>query len=138
MLRISGCVHQRLHFTKRRALFFVSGVLEHLHFRTLFPGSLAEEQRALATLGRTYYVYSQSVLEREGNSPARVDELLVRAGHHYLQALDTCDKLTGDLSDREMLEMRSRLYLNLGLVYEDKGNLTSAREFMKKALGVVK
>ncbi len=34
--------------------------------------------------------------------------------------------------------MRSRLYLNLGLVYETQGNLGRARQFMEKALGTVK
>lgn len=34
--------------------------------------------------------------------------------------------------------MRSRLYLNLGLVYETQGNLERAQQFMEKALSVVK
>ena len=34
--------------------------------------------------------------------------------------------------------MRSRLYLNLGLVYENKADLSSARKFMEKALSIVK
>ena len=105
---------------------------------TLLLGNLAEEQRALATLGRTYYVHSQSELEG-GDSPSRVaDKLLLRAEQHYLQALEACDGLTGELSDRELLEMRSRLYLNLGLVYEDQGDLTNARSFMNKALAIVR
>ena len=33
--------------------------------------------------------------------------------------------------------MRSRLYLNLGLVYEMQDDLTSARKFMEKALSIV-
>ena len=34
--------------------------------------------------------------------------------------------------------MRSRLYLNLGLVYENQADLSSARKFMEKALNIVK
>ena len=34
--------------------------------------------------------------------------------------------------------MRSRLYLNLGLVYEQSGDLHSARKFMGKALDISK
>ena len=49
-----------------------------------------------------------------------------------------CDKLIGELSDKELLEMRSRLYLNLGLVYEIKGDLKSGRKFMEKALDILK
>lgn len=105
---------------------------------TLHPsGNLAEEQRALATLGRTFYVHSQS--EQEAKRPReRVTELLLHAGEHYLRSLDVCDKLAGKLPDRELLAMRSRLYLNLGLVYENQEDLISARRFMEKALGIVK
>ena len=34
--------------------------------------------------------------------------------------------------------MRSRLYLNLGLVYQNNGDLHTARTFMEKALSIVK
>ena len=59
-------------------------------------GSLVEEQRALATLGRTYFVQSQSdqVDEEE------VGGLLLKAGSAYLQSLDVCDKLGGVTPDR--------------------------------------
>ena len=40
--------------------------------------------------------------------------------------------------DRELLEMRSRLYLNLGLVYQHNGDPHTARKFMEKALSIVK
>lgn len=42
------------------------------------------------------------------------------------------------LFNRELLEMRSRLYLNLGLVYQTNEDLQSARKFMEKALSIVK
>ena len=34
--------------------------------------------------------------------------------------------------------MKSRLYLNLGIVYEGQSDLSSARKFMEKALRIVK
>ena len=34
--------------------------------------------------------------------------------------------------------MRSRLYLNLGLVYENGGDLHSAKKFMEKALSIAR
>lgn len=34
--------------------------------------------------------------------------------------------------------MKSRLYLNLGIVYEGQSDLSSARKFMEKALHIVK
>ena len=39
---------------------------------------------------------------------------------------------------RELLEMRCRLYLNLGLVHENSGDLHSAKKFMEKALSISK
>jgi tetratricopeptide (TPR) repeat protein len=71
-------------------------------------------------------------------SKNRVMDLLLCAGDHYLKSLNVCDRLVGELSDRELLEMRSRLYLNLGLVYEDQGDIDSAKRFIEKALGVVR
>ena len=59
-------------------------------------GSLEEEQRALATLGRTYFVQSQS--DEVGEAETR--ELLVHAGNAYLRGLDVCDKLGGVVPDR--------------------------------------
>jgi len=114
----------------------------HTHTNThmcMCTGNLVEEQRALATLGRTSYIHSQSEEEqsRRDEEDGRVSELLVLAGTHYLQSLGVCDRLVGQLSDRELLEMRSRLYLNLGLVYEMKADYHSARMFMVKALGVL-
>ena len=55
-----------------------------------------------------------------------------------MDSLDVCDKLVGRVPDREILEMRSRLYLNLGLVYETQSDLKSARSSMEKALNIVK
>lgn len=69
----------------------------------------------------------------------RVNDLLLLAGQHYLRSLDVCDKLLEELPDRELLEMKSRLYLNLGLMYEiQEDKLLSAKTFMEKALGIVK
>ena len=102
---------------------------------SLFAGNLAEEQRALATLGRTYFVYSQSEEERGKPNAAN---LLLKAEKQYLESLDICDKLVSRVLDKELLEMRARLYLNLGLVYEDQSDLQAARNSMEKALGIAK
>lgn len=102
-------------------------------------GELAEEQRALATLGRTFYIHSQSEREKKrGGAGALARELLLMAGTHYLEGLEVCDRLAGQMSSRELLEMRSRLYINLGLVYESREDLRSARKFTEKALGILK
>ena len=108
-------------------------IYTHTHTQENLP----EEQRALATLGRTFFIQSEEEQSKRHEEEGRVSELLVMAGTHYLQSLEVCDRLVGQLSDRELLEMRSRLYLNLGLVYEMKTDYHSARMFMVKALGVL-
>ena len=91
-----------------------------------------EKQRALATLGRTSYLYSHSESEAK-------QTLLRQAVDYYLSSQEVCDRLTGtrELSDKELLEMRSRLYLNLGLVCENMEELCAAKDYMQKALGIV-
>lgn len=86
-------------------------------------------------------MHSQSKLDQRKRARGAVKDLLLKAGTYYLQALEVCDRLTmtGDLSDRELLMMRSRLYMNLGLVYEiQEEDLRSAREFTEKALRILK
>ena len=89
----------------------------------------------MATLGRTYFVYSQSEEER---GKQNATDLSLKAEKHYLGSLDVCDKLVSRIPDKELLEMRSRLYLNLGLVYESQSDLKSARQSMEKALNILK
>ena len=78
---------------------------------------------------------SQSELEHGGDEATR---LLRKASLAYRRSLDVCDKLIGQISDREVLEMKSRLYLNLGLVYETQSDIREARKFMEKALSIGK
>lgn len=89
----------------------------------------------MATLGRTYFVYSQS--EEEKGKPNTTD-LLNKAEKNYNDSLEVCNKLVSLVSDKEVLEMRSRLYLNLGLVYETRMELQSARSSMEKALNILR
>ena len=89
----------------------------------------------MATLGRTYFVYSQS--EEEKGKPNATD-LLIKAEKNYIDSLDVCNKLVSLVSDKEVLEMRSRLYMNLGLVYETRMELQSARLSMEKALKILR
>lgn len=59
-------------------------------------GHDVEEQRALATLGRTYLMQSE---EGEGEEE-RARESLLKAGTAFLKSLDVCDKLVGSVSER--------------------------------------
>ena len=61
------------------------------------PGDLVEEQRALATLGRTHLVqHSQAALEQAGGAP---QTLLASAGKEFLKSLDICDRLVGAIPE---------------------------------------
>ena len=80
-------------------------------------GDLAEEQRALATLGRTYFV--QSLSGEVGEEEAR--ELRLQAGNANLKSLDVCDKLGGVVPERWVTAVHSNelhVYLhNIALHY---------------------
>ena len=69
-----------------------------------------EVQRALATLGNTYYAQADA----EAPSPSR--GLLDKAEKKFLQALQACLELHGssDLNESEFMAMKCRLFLNLG------------------------
>ena len=63
-----------------------------------------------------------------------VAESLLKSQESYQKSLEICGLLIGTISDKEVLEMRARLYLNLGLVYEWKQNKQEAMKFVNKAL----
>lgn len=91
--------------------------------------NLVEEQRALATIGRTWFVHSD-----DSASSDELEECLLESQTAYLKSLAVCDKLREIVSEKELLEMRSRLYLNLGLTYENQKDSSRAKSFMEKAL----
>ena len=52
----------------------------------------------------------------------------------YLKSFSLANKLRDKVSSKEMLEMRARLCLNIGLVYEWRNQLDQAEVYMEKAL----
>lgn len=85
--------HQRLHLDLARSV-----------------NDAAEEQRALATIGRTYLFLFDSDQSRES---------LQHAEDAFKKSLAIVDeRLEGTVSSRELSEMRARLLLNLGCVYD--------------------
>ena len=90
-----------------------------------------EEQRAWATIGRTRFVQSGSCDET-----SEKERCLLKSQEAYLKSLSVCDKLGDLIIEKEIMEMRARLYLNLGLVYEWRNDLDKAERFMKDALTV--
>ncbi|KAL5256261.1 hypothetical protein ACHWQZ_G011473 [Mnemiopsis leidyi] len=91
---------------------------------------LLEQQRAHATLGRTYYTKLMSESDERV-----VAETRKKAGHCYISALKLTDVLRAKRlsTEKEIMEMKSRLHLNIGLLY-DKVNPDMSVKYLKRAL----
>ncbi|KAK7077238.1 hypothetical protein SK128_015394 [Halocaridina rubra] len=94
--------------------------------------SLVEEQRAHATIGRTHLQRSE-VFGVNGQTQDQMDAL-AESERSFLSSLSVCKSLEGSVDVREHSEMRCRLYLNLGLVLECRGNDKEARKLIGQAL----
>ena len=89
-------------------------------------GDKVEEQRAHATLGRTHYLWLIAT-EDEGHRKS--------AGEHYQAALKLTDTLRQErvLGDKEIVEMKASLHLNIGLLF-DKVKPDLSESFLKKVM----
>ncbi|XP_042356815.1 tonsoku-like protein [Plectropomus leopardus] len=86
----------------------------------------AEEQRALATIGRTYLFRYES--DQSKNS-------LEQAQDAFRQSLAIVDeRLEGTVPGREISEMKARLFLNLGLVCDHLGEPKRCSEFIRRSV----
>ncbi|XP_045919625.1 tonsoku-like protein [Micropterus dolomieu] len=86
----------------------------------------AEEQRALATIGRTYLFRYESDQSRSSLEQAE------DAFRKSLAIVD--DRLEGTVSGREISEMKARLFLNLGLVCDHLGEPKRCSEFIRRSV----
>uniref|UniRef100_A0A023EZT3 Putative ankyrin n=1 Tax=Triatoma infestans TaxID=30076 RepID=A0A023EZT3_TRIIF len=95
-----------------------------------------EQQRALATIGRTYFLQAESCTELQVSSK---DVSLTDAKKYFLQSLSICEQLDDEtVGMKQRMEMRLRLFLNLGLVLESQGQLEQAVEHLSKAIMISK
>ncbi|XP_037747752.1 tonsoku-like protein isoform X1 [Chelonia mydas] len=101
--------HQRQHLELARALS------DH-----------TEQQRAWATIGRTYMFVAES---------GQAGEALREAEQAFMKSLAILEeKLEGMVPQRELSEMRARLYLNLGLVYDSMKDQAKCNCYIKKSI----
>ncbi|XP_029443076.1 tonsoku-like protein [Rhinatrema bivittatum] len=85
-----------------------------------------EEQRALATIGRTYLYMHES---------SQADGTLEQAESAFLKSLAIVDdKLEGKVSSRELSEMRARLFLNLGFLSDSKKDPAKCSYYIRKSI----
>ncbi|XP_074754375.1 tonsoku-like protein [Athene noctua] len=90
-----------------------------------------EQQRAWATIGRTFMLMAEGRDPREGAAAAA----LAQAQQAFRTSLAIVEeKLEGSVAHREITEMRSRLYLNLGLVYDSLKDSAKCDHYIKKSI----
>nr|XP_025727141.1 tonsoku-like protein [Callorhinus ursinus] len=106
-----------------------SAALKHQHRYLELAHSLSnhtEVQRAWATIGRTYldiFDHCQS------------QDTLLQAQTAFEKSLAIVDeKLQGTLARRELSEMRTRLYLNLGLTFESLRQMAPCNDYFRKSI----
>lgn len=98
-------------------------------------GSKKDEQEALTTIGRTAFVRADALFEDDDSSSGT--DWLLFAQQKFLESLDVCDELVNDLSKQQLLDMRSRLYLNLANVFSRQNDQQQEVEAsLKKALAL--
>ncbi|XP_054162408.1 tonsoku-like protein [Oppia nitens] len=99
--------------------------------------SLADDieiQRAWATIGRTHLLHAQELYQ--SNSEIN-EQVLNDAKNAFKMALNLCDELS-EIKDKELAEMRSRLYLNLGLVFELMGQFSESMTHLHLSIAINK
>ncbi|CAK1586392.1 unnamed protein product [Parnassius mnemosyne] len=93
--------------------------------------NLVEEQRAMATLGRIYLLQGQS-----SNDEKEAKISLTAAEKAFMKSLVLCEKLNGKITKSELMDMRARLLLNIGVVQEHLGCLEKALDCINKAITI--
>ncbi|XP_053916351.1 tonsoku-like protein [Cuculus canorus] len=88
-----------------------------------------EQQRAWATIGRTFMFIADSRAPGEAETELREAERAFRTSLEIVE-----EKLEGSIPSRELSEMRSRLYLNLGLVYDSLKDAAKCEHFIRKSI----
>ncbi|XP_055339031.1 tonsoku-like protein [Paramacrobiotus metropolitanus] len=88
-------------------------------------GNELEQQRAHATLGRTYLCKAEAADDVRG--------ALAKAEQSFQSSLSIALVLKGEIDSGEYFAMVGRLYLNLGLVAEMSGQITRAIKYLHDA-----
>ncbi|XP_058807666.1 tonsoku-like protein [Phymastichus coffea] len=97
---------------------------------------LVEEQRAYATLGRTYLMDAENYVKE--SEKEKKEEVLRQARKALSKSIRLCDKLEHKIDKNELMMMRARLLLNLGLVYENQKNIDNSLQLIKQAKAMCK
>ncbi|GAB1610965.1 hypothetical protein Ahia01_001383400, partial [Argonauta hians] len=88
-----------------------------------------EEQRAWATIGRTY------LFEAEADSD-RKQSVYVKAEEAFVHALELCENMKGELNHKEYITMKARLFLNIGVVHNGRHNTQEFKNYMERCIAL--
>lgn len=108
--------------------------IKHQKFHLKISNSksdVVEQQRALATLGRTHFLRSETF---DHNEEYKKSEALKTAVKYYVKSLEICNKLSKEVGTKTLSEMKARLYLNLSLCEESADDLNKSMEYINKAM----
>ncbi|XP_050428178.1 tonsoku-like protein [Adelges cooleyi] len=94
---------------------------------------IVEQQRALATLGRTQFLCSEMC---ESHELFKKSEALKTSVKYYLKSLEVCNKLGKEVGAKTLSEMKARLYINLSLCEESADELNKSMEYINKAMKI--
>lgn len=105
---------------------------QKLHLKiSCTKNDVVEQQRALATLGRTHFLRAETF---DRNEEYKKTEALQTSVKYYTKSLDLCNKLSKEVGNKTLSEMKARLYLNLSLCEESAGDLNKSMEYINKAM----
>ena len=107
---------------------------KYLTISTSLP-NLREIQRAHATIGRIWY------MKYKADDNKRDNASLKQARTSYVASLKIVDQLENSeesITMKELADMRARIYLNLGLLAEEKNDWLMAEEHYQRACHVGK
>lgn len=108
--------------------------IKHQKFHLKISNSksdVVEQQRALATLGRTHFLRSETF---DHNEVYKKSEALKTSVKYYIKSLEICNKLSKEVGTKTLSEMKARLYLNLSLCEESADDLNKSMEYINKAM----
>eukprot|EP00106_Octopus_bimaculoides_P007525 XP_014774967.1 PREDICTED: tonsoku-like protein [Octopus bimaculoides] len=88
-----------------------------------------EEQRAWATIGRTYLFQAET---DEGQTAYS------KAEDAFIHALELCESMKKDLSHKEYMTMKARLFLNMGVVQTGRNNFQEFKNYMERCISIAR
>ncbi|KAH9504314.1 hypothetical protein Btru_064609 [Bulinus truncatus] len=93
-------------------------------------GNHLEEQRAWATIGRTYLCQTETRNLQEATVAGK------KAEKAFVKALEICEKVKESVKPAEYMAMKGRLYLNLGHVFDARGDVNTSADMLKRAITI--